>query len=98
MNTELCLHFSKSNPELAEAAERSPERFAQLMQSFQQQHCLGAQQRRIDEELLHSDPFDIEGITCNTSSRSLMLKTCAINLDASVVGFLSESLKEVFND
>ncbi|POW06708.1 hypothetical protein PSHT_10253 [Puccinia striiformis] len=49
-----------SNPELADAAERSPERFGQLMRAFQQQQQSSAQQRRQDEELLHSDPFDIE--------------------------------------
>lgn len=49
-----------SNPELATAAEQSPERFAQLMRTFQQQQQASALQRRQDEELLHSDPFDIE--------------------------------------
>lgn len=45
---------------MANAAENSPEKFAQLMSSFQQQHRHAAVQRRQDEELLHSDPFDIE--------------------------------------
>jgi len=49
-----------SNPELANAAERSPERFAELMRTFQQQQQTSARRRRQDEELLHSDPFDIE--------------------------------------
>ncbi|KAA1125376.1 DNA damage-inducible protein 1 [Puccinia graminis f. sp. tritici] len=49
-----------SNPELANAAEQSPERFAELMRTFQQQQQSSARQRRQDEELLHSDPFDIE--------------------------------------
>lgn len=50
----------QSNPEMANAAETSPERFAQLMSNFQQQHQHAAVQRRQDEELLNSDPYDIE--------------------------------------
>ncbi|CAH7690065.1 hypothetical protein BY996DRAFT_4569810, partial [Phakopsora pachyrhizi] len=49
-----------SNPELATAAETSPERFAHLMHNFQQQHNVSAKQRRLDEQLLNADPFDIE--------------------------------------
>ncbi|MBW0508513.1 hypothetical protein O181_048228 [Austropuccinia psidii MF-1] len=56
----LMAQLRASNPDLANAAERSPQRFAELMRSFQQQQQAGALRRRQDEELLHSDPFDIE--------------------------------------
>ncbi|EGG04533.1 uncharacterized protein MELLADRAFT_72358, partial [Melampsora larici-populina 98AG31] len=56
----LMAQLRASNPEMANAAETSPERFAQLMSNFQQQHQHAAVQRRQDEELLNSDPYDIE--------------------------------------
>ncbi|PLW15528.1 hypothetical protein PCANC_14522 [Puccinia coronata f. sp. avenae] len=56
----LMAQLRSSNPELANAAERSPERFAELMRAFQQEQQTNARRRRQDEELLHSDPFDIE--------------------------------------
>ncbi|KAG0151517.1 hypothetical protein CROQUDRAFT_26460, partial [Cronartium quercuum f. sp. fusiforme G11] len=57
---QLMAQLRASNPEIADAAERSPERFAQLMSTFQQQQRQSAAQRRHDEELLHSDPYDVE--------------------------------------
>jgi DNA damage-inducible protein 1 len=52
--------YSQAQPELADAAQNNPPRFAELLRQTRDRHMSAEFQRQREIEHLNADPFDVE--------------------------------------